>query len=205
MDPRPDLVTAYDAHALDRESKGEPDWRDTAKLDLVSRLTPGARLLELGAGVGYTSRWFADRGLTVVATDLSQANVDLCCQKGLDARVADMMDLPFPEGSFDAVWAASCLMHIPNADLPAVLDSVSRLLADGGLFWAGTWGAREGSEGTWEEDWYVPKRFYSIRTDDQIRGAFEAAFRVLSFEVADPGSGDSWHRWHYQMALMAPR
>lgn len=202
MDPRPDLATAYDAHVLDRESSGEPTWRDEAKEDLARRLRPGARLLELGAGVGYTSRWFVDRGLQVLATDLSPANVEMCRAKGLDAQVVDMMDLPFQDGSFEAVWAASCLMHIPDADLPGVLRSIARLLTGDGLFWAGTWGSDTPWEGVWEKDWYTPKRFYSIRGDDQLRRAFDVDFEVVSFERFNP---EPEIDWHYQTALLAPR
>lgn len=202
MDPRPDLAAAYDAHVLDRESSGEPTWRDPAKEDLVDRLPAGAHLLELGAGVGYTSRWFADRDLHVVATDLSPANVEMCRAKGLDALVADMMDLPFGAGSFDAVWAASCLMHIPDADLPGVLRSIAGLLTDGGLVWAGTWGSDTPWEGVWEKDWYTPKRFYSIRGDEQLADFFDVDFELVSFKRLKP---EPEIDWHYQTALLSPR
>lgn len=202
MDPRPALTETYDAHAHHREARGEPAWRDAAKADLLGRLAPGARLLELGAGVGYTARWFADRGLDVLATDLSPVHVEYCRAKGLAARVADMVALDLPEESFDAVWAASCLMHVPDADLPGVLASIARILVPGGLLWTGTWGDEVGSEGTWEDDELTPKRFYSFRTDEQLRAFLTADFDLLSFESTRPEPG---MRQHYQMALASPR
>lgn len=201
MDPRQDLAAAYDARAGDREAAGEPEWRKAAQADLVERLGPGAELLEVGAGVGYASRWFADRELTVVATDLSAENVARCREKGLRAEVADMGDLPFPDGSFDAVWAASCLMHIPNADLPGTLDEIARVIRPGGLLWTGTWGSESSAEGTWEEDWYEPKRFYSLRSDADLQAMLEDRFRILSFDSRDDFEKDI--DWHYQMTLMA--
>lgn len=202
MDPRPHLTETYDAHAAHREERGEPTWRDAAKEDLVARLAPGARLLEVGAGVGYTSRWFADRGLRVLATDLSPVHVEYCRAKGLEAQVADLLDLGFDDGSFEAVWAASCLMHVPNDDLDGVLASIARVLTPGGLFWSGTWGAEDGWEGIWEDDELSPKRFYSLRADDELRAAFERRFDVLSFEASAP---EPEFEWHYQMALLTPR
>ncbi|MEX1288640.1 MAG: class I SAM-dependent methyltransferase [Acidimicrobiia bacterium] len=201
MDPRPELTETYDAHAQHREDRGEPAWRDAAKADLVRRLGPGARLLELGAGVGYTSRWFADRGLDVLATDLSPVHVEYCRAKGLEARVADMLDLDFADGCFDAVWAASCLMHVPSDRLSGMLGSIARILTPDGLFWTGTWGAETGSEGIWEDDQLRPKRFYSIRTDDQLLAALRAHFEVLTFEATRP---EPEFDWHYQMALATP-
>ena len=202
MDPRPELTETYDAHAQRREDRGEPAWRDAAKADLVRRLGPGARLLELGAGVGYTSRWFADRGLDVLATDLSPVHVEYCRAKGLEAQVADMLDLDFAEGSFDAVWAASCLMHVPSDRLSDLLASIARILTPDGLFWTGTWGAETGSEGIWEDDELRPKRFYAIRTDDELLAALRAHFEVLTFEATRP---EPEFDWHYQMALATPR
>ena len=63
---------------------------------------------------------------------------------------------------------------------------------------SGTWGGQE-SEGIWEDDWYRPPRFYSIRSDRRIRAFYEEVFEVVSFEVDDP---EPSIEWHYQMALL---
>ena len=199
MDPRLDLASAYDTHALDREAKGEPEWRSPHRARFAAELPAGGRVLELGAGVGYTAAWFAGRGFDVLATDLSPANVEMCRAKGVEAQGADLLELDLA-GPFDGVWAASCLMHVPNAHLPETLESIARLLGESGLFWAGTWGGTE-SEGIWEEDWYRPRRFYSIRSDEQIRSFYRAAFRVESFETLDP---EPDIEWHYQVAMLRP-
>lgn len=197
-----DLAAAYDAHASEREAAGEPEWRDRIKEDFVGRLPPGGRVLEVGAGVGYTARWFADRGVDIVATDLSPANVDLIRQKGVPAEVSDMADLGFDDGSFAGVWAASCLMHVPEAEIDDVLTEVARALQPSGLFWAGTWGDTVTSEGIWEEDWYDPKRFCAIRDDDLLRSRYERHFDILAFETFRPRETIDWH---YQSALMCKR
>ena len=193
-----DLVAAYDANADEREARGEPDWRDGEKLEFIRKLGSGARILELGAGVGYSSRWFADRGLNVLATDLSGENVALCREKGLAAKVMDMTQIDEPGSSFDGVWAASCLMHIADRDLPGVLAGIAEVLRPGGWFWAGTWGGID-REGIWDEDFYEPKRFYSNRTDGRMRAFYEAQFEVEHFTILDP---EPEFEWHYQMALM---
>jgi SAM-dependent methyltransferase len=195
---RADLVAAYDSKAADREEVGEPSWRDDIRADFASRLATGAPVLEIGAGVGYTARWFLDRGFAITATDLSPAHVDLCRAKGVPANVRDMADLGFADESFDGVWAASCLMHIPNAELPAVLAEVARVLAPGGLLWAGTWGGTDG-EGIWADDHIEPKRFYSIRSDARMGAFYETDFEMLSFEAFDPRPD---LEWHYQSALL---
>jgi SAM-dependent methyltransferase len=192
------MVAAYDKYADEREANGEPSWRDAVRADFASRLAPGGRIVELGAGVGYTSRWFADQGFDVLATDLSPGNVTKCRDKGLTASVLDMHHIDLPAESTDGIWAASCLMHIADVELPAVLEAIRRLLVPGGWFWTGTWGGPD-REGIWEDDFYEPKRFYSNRRDDRMRAFYEAHFDVTSFEVIDPEPSIDWH---YQMALL---
>ena len=192
------MAAAYDANASDREEVGEPGWRDEIRDDFVARLPEGARVLEIGAGVGYTAKWFLDQGIDIVATDLSPANVELCRAKGVPAEVRDMADLGFPDDSFEGVWAASCLMHVPTADLGTVFAGVNRVLDDGGLFWAGTWGGLT-SEGLWDDDHYRPARFYSIRDDELMRSLYQPFFEVLAFSTFDPMPEIDWH---YQSALL---
>ena len=199
MDPRPSLAAIYDSMVDEREERGEPEWRLAAQERFVDLLDDGARLLEVGSGVGYAARWFKDRGLEVTASDLSPGNVDKIREKGVVAEVADLSALPFEADSFDGVWAASCLMHIPNADLPSTLEGIRRVLVPGGWFWAGTWGVEESTEGIWEEDRNDPKRFYSIRSDDDLRSFYAESFEVVSFEATRP---EDDFAWHYQWALL---
>ena len=125
--------------------------------------------------------FFASHGLDVVATDLSAAMVARCRDKGLNARVMDFSQLAFPAESFDAVHAMNCLLHVPNAELPAVLASIARILRPGGLFFLGVYGGSEGTEeGSAESDDHVPARFFSWRTDGQIM-----QFASESFDIVD--------------------
>ena len=65
--------------------------------------------------------------------------VERCRAKGIEAHVMDFLHLDFPAGSFDAVFAMNCLLHVPNQDLPAVLAAV-RSIRPGGLFFVGVYG-----------------------------------------------------------------
>jgi len=195
---RRDLARAYDAFASERDKAGEPDWRADIRDGFAARLPRGGRLLEIGAGVGYSSKWFLDQGFDVTATDLSTVNVEICRAKGLRAEVRDMADLGFVDQLFDGVWAASCLMHIPDSELPSVLEEISRVLTLPGHLWAGTWGGTD-REGIWENDRYEPKRFYSIRSDERMRAFYEPQFEVLAFDAFDPRPD---LEWHYQSALL---
>ena len=62
-------------------------------------------------------------------------------------RVADVRELPFGEGTFDAVIANHMLYHVP--DRPRALSEISRALRTGGTLYAATNGERTHAEMGW--------------------------------------------------------
>ena len=125
-----------------------------------------------------------------MATDLSPDMVTHCRAKGIDAHVMDFLNLDFPAGSFDAVYALNCLLHVPNRDFPAVLSAIAGLLRPGGLFFLGVYGGTENTEGPSPDDSLVPARFFSWRTDDRLQAfATESGFTIVDFHTVDVGSG----------------
>jgi SAM-dependent methyltransferase len=108
-------------------------------LAALAEVRPAA-VLELGCGTG----WFAARvgdelGADVVAVDQSERMIELARERGLDARVADVQELPFPDGSFDCVAANWMLYHVPDLDLG--LREIVRVLRRPGRLVAVTNGA----------------------------------------------------------------
>jgi SAM-dependent methyltransferase len=187
---RDDLRRAYDGAADLRDRKQKQPWQLAERAAFLRRLQQAncTRVLEIGAGTGHDSLFFASHGLDVVATDMSPAMVARCEAKGLDARVMDFSQLDFPAESFDAVYAMNCLLHVPNAELPAVLASIARVLRPGGLFFLGVYGASEhAEEGPADSDDHIPPRFFSWRTDDLIVRFARDSFDILDFHIAQDG------------------
>jgi SAM-dependent methyltransferase len=110
-----------------------------ARVPLVAAIVEASPrdVLEVGCGWGELAAWVRrDTGAAVVATDLSPRMVELALAAGVPAQVADVQDLPFPDGSFDVVVAAWMLYHVP--DLDAALAELARVLRPDGRVVAAT-------------------------------------------------------------------
>ncbi len=95
-------------------------------------LSPGNRCLDLGCGDGRTcGTWLTNRGYTYVGVDVSETAVRSAQQAGLDAvRIDDAAQLPFADGSFDAVISVEVLEHL--FDPKAAAAEMFRVLQPGG-------------------------------------------------------------------------
>ena len=193
-----DLRASYDGGAAERDGMPKQPFKLDERAAFLDRLrtVEAKTLLEIGAGTGQDSVFFADEGLRVVAVDLSPEMVERCRAKGLEAYARDFLHLGFEPGSFDAVYAMNCLLHVPNTDLPEVLRAVRTVLKPGGLFFVGLWGG-VAYEGVLERDDHVPQRFFAMRTDGELLRYGSESFEIVDFHsYADDGH-------HFQAMTLA--
>ncbi len=176
-----------------RDQAGKEAWKVTERQQFLALLQQEGKsnLLEIGAGTCADSLFFQENGLAVISTDLSPDMVNLCREKGLNACVMDFLSLDFPVGSFDAIYALNCLLHVPTHDLSAALQKLRVLLRPDGLFFLCVYGGIE-QEGIYEDDWQDPPRFFAHHTDEFILRATSAFFDLVSFK-AIPLQGNKWH------------
>jgi len=114
--------------------------------DLVKRLAsrPVTRVLEIASGTGVVTRNLASalpESVSIVATDLNQPMLDQAAAIGTTRPVewhqADAMQLPFPDGSFDAVVCQFGVMFFP--DRSKAFSEARRVLRPGGIFIFNVW------------------------------------------------------------------
>lgn len=133
-----DQLGAADLFALDQLHAGGP----MATKHALDRLEvgPGVRLLDVGCGIGGTSRMAAMAGAEVTGIDLSPRFIDTATSLtelvGLGDRATFTTtpgeSLPLDDGSFDAAVMVHVGMNIE--DKRAVFAEVHRVLEDGARF-----------------------------------------------------------------------
>jgi SAM-dependent methyltransferase len=113
----------------------EPSPFVIENLKRLRRLVPGGRLLDIGCGEGRHSIAARRMGFRVVGVDFAPLALKRARRftaeagvTGIVYRQADVLGLPFPEGSFDAVVDYGCLHHQRKRDWPAYKRSVLGVL-----------------------------------------------------------------------------
>jgi SAM-dependent methyltransferase len=121
--------------------------------DLANRLAPRtlSRVLEIAAGTGVVTRALASvmpKQVSIIATDLNQAMLDHASMVGthrpVEWRQADAMQLPFADGSFDAVVCQFGAMFFPEK--AKAFSEARRVLRPGGVFIFNVWDRIEVNE-----------------------------------------------------------
>ncbi|MEN9231932.1 MAG: methyltransferase domain-containing protein [Thermostichus sp. DG02_5_bins_236] len=113
----------------------------------LDQLPAGTRLLDVGCGIGGSSRILAqDYGFSVTGITISPQQVKRAQEltpTGLDVQflVEDALAMSFPDGSFDVVWSIEAGPHMPDKALFA--RELLRVLKPGGILAVADWNQRD--------------------------------------------------------------
>jgi len=110
-----------------------------------------AKVLDVGCGVGGTSRYLAKSlgtdasvtGITLSPNQVKRAT-ELAVEQGVgNAKftVMNALEMDFPDNSFDVVWACESGEHMPDKE--AYINEMMRVLKPGGKFVMATWCQRD--------------------------------------------------------------
>jgi SAM-dependent methyltransferase len=102
-----------------------PTWqRHVAAYALCEPYLARGRIVDVGCGVGHSYRLLAPR--ETVGVDVDRA---VLTGQERETVVADMRDLPFPDGEFDGAIAVHSIEHVPDAG--RALAEIGRVLKPG--------------------------------------------------------------------------
>lgn len=99
-----------------RQYEAEPVQLQRAH-GIVSRCV-GDSVLDVGSSDGFIAWMCAEQGYQVTVCDISPIRVERAKEMyGIDGQVADAIDLPYEDGSFDTVVLGEILEHMDNPGL----------------------------------------------------------------------------------------
>lgn len=141
----PDAFNAFEASGWEEKAGGydrlvgHVTSRFAGPLLDAANVAQGSRVLDLATGPGYVAAQAAERGASVVGVDVAAAMVSLAkrLHPGIEFREADVHELPFEDGSFDAVVGNFLIMHLGRPE--QALAGFVRVLRPGGRIALTAW------------------------------------------------------------------
>lgn len=150
----------YDDEIVVADTKGDPDHR-RAQIKMIEKSlayagVPGSKegrpktIVDVGCGIGGSSRYLARKyqakvqSITLSPVQVQRA-VDITAKQGLtelvNFQVANALQQPFPDGSFDLVWSMESGEHMPDKN--QFMGELARVVAPGGRVILVTWCHRD--------------------------------------------------------------
>ncbi len=148
------------------------------------------KILELGAGHGQDTFFFANQGYDVLSTDIETSSLLFNLAKKSDALKGKInvlqLDLrnplPFDDQSLDIVYAHLSLHYFDKESTWFIINEIRRVLKSGGIFafLANSTSDPEYSEGVrLEDDFFlinkITKRYFSIDSTKEFTQDFQVS------------------------------
>jgi 2-polyprenyl-3-methyl-5-hydroxy-6-metoxy-1,4-benzoquinol methylase len=115
--------------------RDEANIRRTAnrRLHYLERFVPPGRMLDVGCAAGFFLDEARKRGWQVQGLDISAYAAQYSKERfGLDVRQGSLIDLDYPQSTFDLITLWDVIEHVP--DPKAYIQRVAALLRTGGVF-----------------------------------------------------------------------
>lgn len=108
----------------------------------LGRMTPCSSVLEIGCAAGFLAYGIAPKVGRYVGVDLAKPVIVAAKKLGLknaDFRVADGMQLPFPDGGFDAAFCYDVFTNFPDLSVgEPIIKEMLRVVKPGGYVLIGS-------------------------------------------------------------------
>ncbi len=193
-----DLAPVDEFHIGGREATAHA----VAKL----KLDGGARVLDVGCGIGGAARYIATQtGCRVTGIDLTPEFIEVARRltelTGLDGKIAyevgSALDMPFEDGAFDAAITLHVAMNIPER--AALYSEIARVMKPGALLCIYDVMKLGGDELTYPVPWAETPATSHLTTAEETRGLLDGA----GFNVGEVEDRSAFARAFFQNALAA--
>ena len=141
-------------------------------------LKSGHKVLDVGCGIGGSAAYMSNEyGAEVLGVDLSTNMIDIAIERygdmpGVDFQVVDIMDVDYPENSFDVIYSRDTILHI--AEKKELFKKFNKWLTPGGKLMISDY-CRGDQEHSKEFTSYVADRDYQLVTLNEYGSLIEKA------------------------------
>lgn len=185
--------------------------KDLPKLPYIHEITRKfkkyqvKKILDLGCGSGWLTIFISKYGFDITGIDIAKPAIELGKiwakedNANVNFLVGDILNLPFKDGTFDAIVCNSVLEHLRLDQAEVLIKKVHAILKDGGFFF-----------GCFDKVGHGKGEFYEIGDsthvytdelrkgmmlrnfpDEEIKNLFKD-FDILSFDKNNVGSRLMW-------------
>jgi SAM-dependent methyltransferase len=160
-----DRINGYSGERIDFDTVDpDPFMQHIIRYEYAARHLFGS-VLDCACGVGYGSYYLASRPsvTSVTGADLSAEAIKYANRKfqhpKLTYRLADALNMPFADGSFDGVVSLETLEHLRTPE--RFLSEVVRVLRPGGIFIVSVPNRKFHADAGMKNEWHHNEMYYS--------------------------------------------
>ena len=124
------IMTQWWLKKRQRDRKQRLDW-----LEQTIHPQKIINYLEIGCGEGFVLIDALARGWKVQGVDIQDLRIDRAKNDNISFIKGDLLEINFPENSYDSIYIDSALEHVPSPML--YLKEVKRILRPGGVVYIG--------------------------------------------------------------------
>ena len=190
----------YDFLAQNYESVVSENFKATKEaVEALASLVKGEECLDIGRGVGLSTKMLSDSGLIMTGIDISPKMIELAKKRCLRVKfiTGDFLQYQF-EQKFKGVFSLAFIHLFPKEVAVEILKKVYMLLDIDGFFYFGTTVSKKSSEG-WEikSDIFFPKnikrRYRKHWMEDELKDILkEVGFNIVKIYHIDDPRGKIW-------------
>ncbi|MER2515397.1 MAG: methyltransferase domain-containing protein [Candidatus Accumulibacter phosphatis] len=124
-----DYLGLYDGYWQRPDRIGESSFDDPEPIARqIVELCGSGRMLDVGCGMGALVRELLAQGVDAQGVDVSPTAVAHCNRYATGRFFSgSILNLPFPDGSFDTVISTDCLEHLAPNDVATALAEIHRI------------------------------------------------------------------------------
>ena len=179
------------------QSNAETFFENTVNVDVSDLYRPflenmpsTGKILDAGCGSGRDTKFFLEKGYSVVAFDNSPNMVRHAAElTGQEVLLLSFEEIEFKE-MFDGIWACASVLHVPENNISTVLSKFTAALKDDGILYTSfKYGEKEQiRNGRFFAD-YTEERF------NQLLAAIPQLELIQYWKTSDLRPGRSDEKW----------